>query len=194
MTNTTRLAGRGASLSRSASASFPMHERVRKGRKTAAKTAVAKVSQPNGGALYASGVPGNEGGSGRPPSAIREVLRGDYEARLPRLRNLADGVTELRIRQKCPECGYMPPKKQQRIRDVFVTADTSLRAMDHMAKIGLGVAHGIDIDEVRWRVRQTLDIVRRRLSSEEAEAIIAELRICWKANVPWQRRQHARTG
>ena len=42
--------------------------------KTAKKTAKpAKIRQPNGkGALYAGGVPGNKGGTGRPPNWLRD--------------------------------------------------------------------------------------------------------------------------
>lgn len=45
-----------------------------KARKTAKKTAIPeKVPQPNGkGALYAGGVPGNAGGTGRPPNWLRD--------------------------------------------------------------------------------------------------------------------------
>lgn len=42
-------------------------------KKTAAKTAApAKVPQPHGGALLTGGVPGNKGGTGRPPEWLRE--------------------------------------------------------------------------------------------------------------------------
>ncbi len=69
---------------------------------------------------------------------------------------------------------------------MFVGPEASQRAIDHMAKIGLGVARGLDVDEVRWRLRQTLEVVRRRLETTEAEEMIREIKQYWSAERPWQ--------
>lgn len=55
---------------------------------TAKTTGVAKVPQPQGGALNAGGTPGNNGG--RPPSEIRRIARLAFEERLPLLSEIAD--------------------------------------------------------------------------------------------------------
>lgn len=44
----------------------------RKPSKRAAKTAIARIPQKHGGALLAGGVPGNKGGTGRPPNWLRD--------------------------------------------------------------------------------------------------------------------------
>lgn len=56
--------------------------------KTSVKTP-ALVPQPHGGALQ-RGNPGNRGGTGRPPSAIREQMRGSFEERIAVLEEIAD--------------------------------------------------------------------------------------------------------
>ncbi len=49
--------------------------------------------QAHGGALYRGGVPGHRGGSGRPPSAIRERCRGGFDRRIKVLEEIADDPT-----------------------------------------------------------------------------------------------------
>lgn len=92
------------------------------------------VAQPHGGALFTGGVPGNRGGSngGRPPSAIREQLRGSFAERIPILEQFADGAVP--ITEKCPKCGYSPANA-----DAIETVDHTdrLRALEMLAKHGL---------------------------------------------------------
>ena len=52
----------------------------------------ALVPQPHGGALLAGGIPGHRGAGGRPPSALREVMRLSLEKRIPVLEQLADNA------------------------------------------------------------------------------------------------------
>ena len=49
----------------------------------------------NGGALYAGGVPGNAGGSGRPLSAARNAARESFASRIPVLESIADGNADV---------------------------------------------------------------------------------------------------
>ena len=49
------------------------------------------VAQEHGGALKSGGTSGNRGGSGRPPSAIREHCRGSFAQRVAILEAIADG-------------------------------------------------------------------------------------------------------
>jgi hypothetical protein len=61
----------------------------RKARKSAKKTAKRPALVPNRdgrGALLSGGVPGNRGGTGRPPNALREEMRGDLGLVLEKLR------------------------------------------------------------------------------------------------------------
>lgn len=88
-------------------------------KKTAAKTAADSsppepelVPQSHGGALLSGGAPGNAGGTGRPPSELREKMRGSLEERLHVAEAIADN----------PQ-----------------SSDTDrLRALDFLAKYGLG--------------------------------------------------------
>ena len=49
------------------------------------------VAQPHGGALRHGSQPGtNKGGTGRPPSAVRETLRMSFEQRIPILEAIVD--------------------------------------------------------------------------------------------------------
>lgn len=48
------------------------------------------IPQPHGGALLSGGTLGQRGGTGRPPSAIRALLRGSFEQRIRVLEEIAD--------------------------------------------------------------------------------------------------------
>jgi hypothetical protein len=48
------------------------------------------IPQAHGGTLFAGGVRGNKGGAGRPPSALRERLRGSIEERVQILEEILD--------------------------------------------------------------------------------------------------------
>jgi hypothetical protein len=66
-------------------------KRKRSTKKTGRKAGTNLVVQPHGGAIN-QGAPANPvAGTGRPPSAVRAVLREAYEDRIPFLRALADG-------------------------------------------------------------------------------------------------------
>lgn len=60
----------------------------RRGKKTTGKSAgpkakaPAKRPQPHGGALNVGGTPGNRGGTGRPPSAVRARCLGSFDERI----------------------------------------------------------------------------------------------------------------
>lgn len=85
------------------------------GRKLAVKLAAMapkKVEQPHGGALYAGGVPGHRGGTGRLPSRLRQAMRQALAERL----HIAEAIAD----------------------DETGSASDRLRALDFMAKYGLG--------------------------------------------------------
>lgn len=118
------------------------------------KTVVpAVVPQPHGGGLYTGGVPGNHGGPGRPPSVLRERLRGSFEQRVPVLEGIAD--------------------------DQKADPQDRIRAMDVMGKYGIGTLKELSLDEVRERLRQTLQVIRQELSREVADTITERLRVVW---------------
>lgn len=97
----------------------------------------AQVRQPHGGALYAGGVPGHRGGPGRPPSVLRELLRGSFAERLAVLEAIADGQPVVRVR--------LPDGTET---ETLVSASPAdrLRALDLMAKYGLGTQMGLPVN------------------------------------------------
>ena len=100
------------------------------------------IPQARGGALFSRGVRGNRGSPGRPPSALRDRLRGSLEARVGVLEEIADSA------------GSDPADR--------------IRAVDILAKYGLGAASDVSVDQVRERLGQTVALVRDRLSVDDA--------------------------
>lgn len=143
--------------------------------KTAGKTATGgpqkkkptKVPQHGGGKLLAGGQFGNSGG-GRPPSALREALRRSFEDRVVILENIADGNetrTMLVGGGKAIEIG---PSHGDRI-----------RALDTMAKYGLGTTGELTVEDVRHRLVATVNLVRRTLSASEADCLLPQMKAIW---------------
>jgi hypothetical protein len=111
------------------------------------------VSQPHGGALFAGGVPGHRGGGGRPPSVLRERLRGSFDQRVRVLEEIAD--------DRCPD----PTDR--------------IRAVDVLGRYGLGTVREVTADEVRERLRVTLELIRSALTPALASELISQLRRVW---------------
>jgi len=77
------------------------------------------IPQSNGrGALLSGGMPGNRGGTGRPPDLIRQRCRESFDKRIPILEQIADD----RLKK-----GSAQPKVRDRI-----------LALSELAKVGLG--------------------------------------------------------
>ena len=100
----------------------PVPKRGKKRRETSAKTPATKpqpelLPQRHGGALRSGGKPGNRGGTGRPPSVIRERCRGSFEDRIVVLEEIAD--------------------------DAKTSAGDRIRALDLLGKYGLGTQQQI---------------------------------------------------
>lgn len=76
---------------RKSTAKTPERAKSAKASKPAPASVVPeKVPQPHGGALNRGGTPGNKGGTGRPPNALREEMRGDLAEVLIKLRQKVD--------------------------------------------------------------------------------------------------------
>ena len=122
-------------------------------RKTAAKTAVAKVPQGHGGSLYAGGVPGNAGGPGRPRSLVRAAALAGAAKAIPKL------VAQLKSRHPSVVQG----------------------ASDKLLKYGLGVHDDsiVPADDVRDRLRKTIDTIHRLAPHHLAVQIVSEMKEHW---------------
>lgn len=174
-----------------------MTARKKTGKKTARKTAIPRRKPRHGrGELLTGGQPGNAGGTGRPPSAIREHLRGSFSERVGVIEQIADGHPIQRARIPliavlpyivCPNCGEsgVEPKEPAAALlvefDALVSASPKdrLAALDLQAKYGLGALKEVSVENVRERVGQTLDVIRATLGQDEATKLVNALRPVW---------------
>ena len=93
-------------------------------------------------------------GVGRPPSAIRDRLRGSFDERVAVLEDIADDPSQ--------------------------SAADRTRAIDLLGKYGLGTLKEISTEDVAGRLRETIAIIRRRLPEAEANGLLAEMREVWR--------------
>lgn len=123
--------------------------------KTAGKSAGPDlVPQPHGGALLSGGVPGNKGGTGRPPSAIRRELRETFADLISHLQRIAAGEVVEKV--------VMPGGEETEIMRSASVADR-IRAMDLLAKYGLGTKQeitGPDDGAIPHEISVTRRVVR----------------------------------
>jgi hypothetical protein len=110
------------------------------------------IPQPHGGALKPGGTPGNAGGSGRPPSEIRAAMRRHLDL------EVLDDVLQKRKDGKL---------------------DT-LDVAEFLAKYGLGTMKEVTVENVRERLRLTLEVLRRELSAPQLRIIIPQIEGVWK--------------
>ena len=113
----------------------------------------ALVPQPHGGALLSRGLPGHAGGGGRPSSVLRERLRGSFQERVRVLEDIAD--------------------------DPNVDPQDRIRAIDVLAKYGLGTLRELSVDDVRDRLRKTIAIVREHMAPDRVTEVLTRLREVW---------------
>lgn len=112
------------------------------------------VPQRHGGAI-SPGNPGNRGGSGRPPSVVRERARSAFYDRIPALEKLADN-----------------DRAEDRDR---------IRAIDTLGKYGLHTGR-LDIEEVRTRLARTIAKVEELCEPTTASRLLAALDLIWNPN------------
>jgi len=122
-------------------------------RKEIAAKLPALTPQPHGGALYAGGIPGHIGAGGRPRSVLRQRLRGSFEDRIRVLEEIAD--------------------------DTSADCQDRIRGLDVLAKYGLGTVKEVSVDEVRERVRRTVEVIRNELPENLTTHVINLLRDIW---------------
>lgn len=100
------------------------------------------------------GNPGNRGGPGVPPSALRERLRGSMGERVEVLEEIAD--------------------------DPDSRPADRIRAINPLAKYGLGTTKELSRENVRDRLVATIALIREQLPEEDAEAILVRMREVWR--------------
>ena len=115
----------------------------------------ALVVPPHGnGRLRHGSRKGNTPGTGRPSSAIRERLRGSFEERIEVLEEIAD--------------------------DPRQTPADRTRAIDLLAKYGLGTLKEVSTEDVRDKLRETISLIRAELPRDHAENLLERMRTIWR--------------
>jgi hypothetical protein len=157
----------------------------------------APVPQPHGGALVPGAGGGAQPGSGRPPSVLRDELRGSYAERTSFLTRVIDGEVMQKVEVAlidvlphvvCPNCGEhgQQPKEMSALLTVNFTAKVSasvkdrIAAMEHMAKYGLGQLKEVSVENVRERMDRTLATIRQLLPATQAELVTRGIEVHWK--------------
>lgn len=115
----------------------------------------------------------NAGGTGRPPSVLRERLRGSFAERVATLEQIADGAAVQKVKIDGKET------------DTLISADVPdrLKAIDMMAKYGLGTHKEVTVEDVRERLSRTLLIIRDEFGDqpEKMARVLSRLRPVWAA-------------
>jgi hypothetical protein len=109
-----------------------------------------QVPGPRGGILNRGGT---FRGAGRKPSKIRDALRLSFEKRYRVWESIADD------------------EKSQ--------PGDRMRAVELLAKYGIGLAQGIPREEVVEKLKASLDLLKAQLPDPEATLIIARMRKIW---------------
>lgn len=116
------------------------------------------VKQPHGGAIR-RGNPGNKGGPGIAPNALRRALRGSLARRIPTLRDIADGKGE----------GVKPADQ--------------LAAINLMARYGIGTETTMTVisPDVVQRISGTIQAVMEcpELSNDAKERLLERIESVW---------------
>jgi hypothetical protein len=114
------------------------------------------IPGPRGGALWTGGIPGNKGGTGRPPSALRQLARELYGEYLePTTRKIMDSENPLDMK-------------------------TKVQVLDHYAKFGLGEVQAVADDTV---LKAVGTILANYLPEDVLQQVFAEIEAAVKESV-----------
>ena len=91
--------------------------------------------------------------AGRPPSAVRAILREAFVARVPLASAIADNPA------------FTPSER--------------LRALDLLGRFGIGTAREMSVDDVKDRLAETVSAIQRIVSAPQREELLATLRVVW---------------
>jgi hypothetical protein len=144
--------------------------------KTGRKAGTNLVPQAHGGAIN-QGAPAHPvAGSGRPPSAIRAVLRQGYEERVTLLTDLADGnaITVRTITSSKNAKGERTVTSKKRVFTPGI--GDRLAAMEQLARYGIGTTKEVSVDAVKAKVEAMLNVLKERLEPALYDQLLPELR------------------
>lgn len=145
--------------------------RARAAAKTSRESSVAQTMPGLNGGTLQVGNPGNAGGTGRPPSAIREALRGSFDRRIAILEQIADGDAVVKVKDAFgKETGTT----------VSASPADRLKAIDTLARYGLGTTKELTVEHVRGRLEQTHRVLLEELAPDVFERVSRRLEAVWR--------------
>lgn len=156
-----------------------MKKRTKPKAKSSGKsTGRALIPQPHGGALQPGAGGGTQPGAGRPPSVIRERLRGTFSERIAIIEEIADGkpvqhaqlpLAAIIPHVICANCGESQIAAKEPKDLLLLTFDVQmsasprdrLAAIDMTAKYGLGEKNEVTLvhPEVQERLARQAQII-----------------------------------
>ena len=152
-------------------------------KKSPGKSPGALVVPSHGGGLIRHGsLPGNTPGTGRPPSVLREKLRGSFEDRLHVAEEIADGrfvpnmppaAAAMAAALGGEDAGTNPVMAEY-------AASDRLKALDLLGKYGLGTTQGVSVDYVTDRLENTYRVLVEELDAPTFDRVSTRLAHVWK--------------
>lgn len=151
--------------------------------KSPGKTPGALVVPSHGGGLIRNGsLPGNTPGTGRPPSVLREKLRGSFEDRM----NVAEDIADGRFVPNMPPAAAAAALAlgggdagTNAIMAEYAASDR-LKALDLLGKYGLGTTQGVSVDYVTDRLEHTYRVLVEELDAALFDRVSTRLASVWK--------------
>jgi hypothetical protein len=101
------------------------------------------------------------------------------------LAEIADGVTEIPLREKCPDCGYTPTRnaKVEALRNRVRPRD-QIRAIAELATIGMSA--NVSIDDIKARMIEQVKRMREFAAERGpgyvafTEELLDRVHLAWK--------------
>lgn len=115
---------------------------------------LVKPAHGNGLLRHGSEPGTNAGGTGRPPSEIRKSLRLSFDQRVKIWEEIADDADAPRLER--------------------------MKAVDLLAKYGLGTTKELTVEHVKDRLQQTIAAISDTLPAEQANALLARIEPIWR--------------
>lgn len=122
------------------------------------------------------------GNGGAPSNVLRERLRGSFRERVPIVEQIADRIGWKRLRHRCEHCGREPSDAAD-TEEIILEAPTiteTLRALELMARYGLGTIRGMSEDDVRTRLASTIDAIEQELEAAVAQRVLRRIAESWR--------------
>jgi hypothetical protein len=120
------------------------------------------------------------------PSALRRAARESLADRIAVLGEIANGVSEIALREKCPDCGYTPTHNARggALRNRVHPRD-QVRAIAELGTIGMSA--NVSIDDVKARMIEQVKRMREFAAERGpdyvafTEELLDRVHLAWKS-------------